>query len=404
MAKHRIVIVGGGFGGIKVALELAEDPRFNITLISDHPDFRVYPTLYHTATGGSRRVASIPLTEIFAGKHINIIQDSVVSLDRQARTVTTAVNHTVSYEALVLALGVQTNYFNIEGLPEYSFGIKTLAEAERLKAHLHQQMLDDKRPDLNYVVIGGGPTGIELAGALPSYLKRIATRHGLPKRAIHVDLVEAAPRLVPRMPKDVSRRIARHLRHIGVHVELNKAVQAQTADALMVNNKPIRSHTVIWTAGVTNSPFFASQGFQLAPNKKVRVDQFLQSEPGIYVIGDNADTPYSGLAQVALGDGEFVAHNLIRLANKLEPIPYRAKKPVYAMPAGPKWAAVLWGKFRIYGRLGWWLRSLADLVAYHDYEPWHLATRRWLALDDQEDLCPECGGKLARTLYESGEI
>ncbi len=404
MAKHRVVIVGGGFGGVKVALELADDARFHITLVSDHADFRVYPSLYHTATGGSQRVSSIPLTEIFADKGVHLIQDSVVSIDRKARTITTAVHHTIDFEALILALGVQTNYFNISGLQEYAFGIKTLDEAEKLKAHLHQQMIDEKRLDLNYVVIGGGPTGIELAGALPSYLSRIARQHDLPKRAVHVDLVEAAPRLLPRLPKDISRRVARHLRHVGVRIELNKAVQAQTADTLMVNNKPIRSHTVIWTAGVTNNPFFAEQGFQLAPNKKVRVDQFLQTEPGIYVVGDNADTAYSGTAQVALGDGVFVAHNLMRLANKLEPVPYKAKKPIYVMPAGPKWAAVLWGNFRIYGRIGWWLRRVADLIAYHDYEPWQMATRRWAAEGEEESMCPQCGGKVARELYRSGEI
>lgn len=405
--KHRVVIVGGGFGGIKTALELAEDERFHITLISDHADFRVYPTLYHTATGGSRRVSSIPLTEIFHNKRVHLIQDKVVSLDRKARTVTTAVKHVVGYEALVLAMGVQTNYFNIEGLEQYSFGIKTLAEAEELKAHLHKQMIDEKRPDLNYVVIGGGPTGIELAGVLPSYLHKIAKQHGMPKRVIHVDLVEAAPRLVPRMPKDISRRIRRHLRRQGVNIYLKKTVQAETADALMVNNKPIRSHTVIWTAGVTNNPFFSEQGFQLAPNKKVRVDQFLQTEPGIYVIGDNADTPYSGLAQVALGDGAYVAHNLMRLASKIDPVPYKAKKPIYVMPAGHGWAAVLWGKVRIYGWIGWSLRRLADLVAYHDYEPWWLATKRWMAEADKEEPCPNCAeqdDKLSRMMYESGEV
>lgn len=404
MGKHRIVIVGGGFGGIKTALELCEDDRFHVTLVSDHSDFRVYPTLYHTATGGSRQVSSIPLTEIFDGKRVHIIQDKVVGLDRKARTITTTVGHTLGYEALVLAMGVQTNYFGIEGLKQYSFGIKTLAEAEELKAHLHQQMIDENRPDLNYVVIGGGPTGIELAGALPGYLRKIAKKHGLPKRKIHVDLVEAAPRLVPRMPKDISRRIARHLRRQGVRVYLKRSVQAQTADALMVNNKPIRSHTVVWTAGVTNNPFFSEQSFQLAANKKVRVDQFLQTEPAIYVIGDNADTPYSGLAQTALRDGAYVAHNLMRLANKLDPEPYTAKKPIYVLPAGPKWAAVLWGRFRIYGRVGWWLRRSADLIAYHDYEPWWLATRRWIAESDrEEESCHHCDDKLDRVMYESGE-
>ncbi len=226
---------------------------------------------------------------------------------------------------------------------------------------------------------------------------------GLKKRKIHVDLIEAAPRLVPRMPKDVSRAITRNLRKQGVSVYTKTAVQAQTADALMVNNKPIRSHTVIWTAGIANNPFFKDHDFQLTRNGKVRVDQYLQAEPGIYVIGDNADTPYGGMAQTALYDGKFVAANLQRILGNQDPHPYRAKKPVYVLPAGPRWAAVLWGKVRINGRLGWTLRSFADLMLYRDYLPWTLAVKRWRSLDDSEDFCKSCGGETARLQYRSGE-
>lgn len=403
MAKHRIVIVGGGFGGIKAALELVEDRRFTVTLISDHDDFRVYPTLYQVSTGGAKRIASIPLSEIFAGKSIELVIDTVSGIDKKARTITTASKGVFAYEAIVLGLGVQTNYFNIPGLQEYSYGIKTLNDAEALKRHLHQQLTDNKRPDLNYVVIGGGPTGIELAGALPSYLKKITKQHGMKKRKIHVDIVEAAPRLVPRMPKDISKAITRNLRKQGVTVHVKTAVQAQTADALMIGNKPIRSHTVIWTAGVSNNPFFKEQDFQLARNSKVRVDQYLQAEPGIYVIGDNADTPYSGMAQTAIYDGKFVAANLQRIASKQDPVSYVAKKPIYVLPAGPKWAAVLWGKVRVYGWLGWVLRSLADLVQYKDYLPWQLAIKRWAALDDSEETCPYCNDEFTKLNYLSGE-
>ncbi len=390
MAKHRVVIVGGGFGGVKTALELSDDARFHITLITDQTDFRYFPTLYRTATGGSKRISSIPLSEIFAGKRVHLLHDAVTGIDRQARTVTTKIGHTVGYEALVIGLGVRTNYFHIEGLPELSYGIKTIDDAVALKSHLHEQLVADHRPDLNYVVIGGGPTGIELAGELPAYLKYIAKQHGMARRAIHVDLIEAAPRLLPRLPKDLSRRIARRLRKLGVKLYLGTTVQAQTADALMVGGKPIRSHTVIWTAGVANHPFFAEHDFQLAKNGKVRVDQYLQSETGVYVIGDNADTPFSGMAQTALHDGRFVAQNLKRLASKQDAKPYVAKKPVYVFPAGPHWAAVLWGRVRLYGRLGWIMRSLADLIAYHDYEPWQLASKLWVAAGDSEETCPIC--------------
>lgn len=390
MKKQHVVIVGGGFGGIKLALALVDDQRFHVTLITDRSDFRNYPTLYLTATGGKRLISSIPIDELFAGKSIDIMIDPIASLDRKAKTVTTKSNQTVAYDALVLALGVVTNYFGIKGLEEYSYTIKSTEGAEAFKQHLHQQLVDTNKPDLNYVVVGGGPTGIELAGALPSYLKTMVKHHGLGKRKIHVDLVEAAPRLLPRSPKDVSRRVKRHLRRIGVRLYLKTVVQAQTADALMVGGRPLRSHTVIWTAGVMNHSFFAEQGFQIAANKKVRVDQFLQSEPGIYVIGDNADTPYSGMAQTALYDGMFVAKNLKRLASNQPAKAYVAKQPVYVFPAGPNWAAVQWGRLKIYGRLGYWLHSAADLIAYHDYEPWWKASRRWAALDDSEETCPYC--------------
>lgn len=404
MAKHRVVIVGGGFGGIKAALELCEDRRFDVTLISDHDDFRVYPTLFQVSTGGAAKIASIPLSEVFSAKNVEIKIDSVTAIDKKGHTVTTASGQTIAFDAVIFALGVRTNYFGISGLAEYSYGIKTLADAEKLKAHLHHQICEERNYDHNYVVIGGGPTGVELAGALPKYIKTIAKNQKLRKKKVHVDLIEAAPRLVPRMPKDVSRAITRNLRKEGVKIYTNTAVQAQTADALMVNNKPIRSHTVIWTAGVANHPFFAEQDFQLARNGKVRVDQYLQAEAGIYIIGDNADTPYSGMAQTALYDGKFVAHNLQRIASKQDPKPYVAKKPIYVLPAGPRWAAVLWGKVRVFGILGWLLRSAADLVQYHDYLPLNRAVDRWAALDDEEDFCPHCGNQMAKLKYLSGEL
>lgn len=394
-ALYKVVVVGGGFAGVKAALELCEKPGFSITLISDYDHMRIYGSLYLTATGGSKRVSTLPLGEIFAEKRVEVVYDQVIKLGRENHCVTTKSGQSFPYNALILAIGVKTNYFGIEGLKEYSFGIKSLEEAVELKRHLHQQLIDEGRQDLNYVVVGGGPTGVELAGVLPSYIKAISKYHNLRERKIHVDLIEAAPRLLPKMPRDLSFRVTRHLRKLGIKIYLKTAVQAQTADALMAHGKPIRSHTVIWTAGNSNNPFFSEQGFQLTGTGKVRVDQFLQAEPGIYVLGDNADTAYSGMAQTALYDGHFVAQNLMRIARKKDPRPYIPKKPIYVMPAGPKWAAVLWGPLRVYGRVGWGLRRAADFIAYRDYEPWNLAFKHFLAEGDKEEYCPLCADDLA---------
>jgi NADH dehydrogenase len=173
MSKEKVLILGGGFGGVKAALELAGDDHFEVTLVSDHPSLRYYPTLFHIATGGSRSNANLPFDTLFADKKLTVYIDKALSIDRKSKTISTAGKVTLPYDSLILGLGVITNYFGISGLKEFAFGIKTTHEAERFKAHLHQQMLEDGRPDLNYVIVGAGPTGIELAGALPAYLRQI---------------------------------------------------------------------------------------------------------------------------------------------------------------------------------------------------------------------------------------
>lgn len=388
--KEKVLIVGGGFGGVKAALGLADDPHFQVTLLSDSPELRYYPTLYHTATGGKRANSSIPLADIFQGKTVTLQRGTAVTLDRQAKALVTSQGDRYDYDTLILSLGVVTNYFGIPGMEEHSYTIKSQAEVARFKAHLHRQLTDDRQPDLNYVIVGAGPTGIELAGALPGYLREIMHNHGLSPRQIHVDLIEAAAQLLPRLPKHASKRVARQLRKLGVRLYIGSTVQAASATELTVNGKPIRSHTVVWTAGVTNHPFFASNHFVMMGRGKVGVDMYLQAEPNIYVIGDNANTPYSGLAQTALRDGTFVAQNLHRQAAGHSPKPYTAKAPITVIPAGPRWAAVIWGKLRIYGWPGYLIREAADFIGFHDLEPWPQATAQYLTAFGQEDNCPVC--------------
>src|SRR6478752_5227003 len=153
MKKEKVLIVGGGFGGVKAALELGKDSRFEVTLLSETNHFRYYPTLYHAATGGKRQNAIIPLAELFADSPVQVLQGRATILDRKAKTITTDKDETLAYETLILALGVVTNYFGIPGLPEFSYSIKSADQVERFKHHLHQQLIDDRKPDLNYVIV-----------------------------------------------------------------------------------------------------------------------------------------------------------------------------------------------------------------------------------------------------------
>lgn len=390
MTKQKVLIVGGGFGGVKAALGLADDPRFDTTLLSDNTHFRYYPTLYHAATGGRMAGSSIPLSNILGRDPVEIVQGEATTLDRRARTVTTKDGRVMPFDILVISLGVRPNYFGIQGLDEFAYGIKSPEDAAKFKAHLHQQLFAEHKPDLNYVIAGGGPTGVELAGALPAYLKEIMAKHGIKDRKIHVDLVEASPRLVPTLPKDASRAVARRLRKLGVKLYLGKMVQGETADELTVSGKSIQSHTVIWTAGVANHPFFKDNNFPLMGHGKVAVDIYLQAEPNIFVIGDNANTPYSGLAQTAVHDGEFVAKNIQLRADGSDLKSYVAKRPTTAIPVGPGWAVLNRGKFNLYGRLAWLMRDAADFAAFNDYEPLFEASKQWLLGFDSEEECQVC--------------
>jgi NADH dehydrogenase len=390
MTKEKILIVGGGFGGVKAALELADNGHFHVTLLTEYPTFRYYPTLYHTATGGSRASSEIKLETIFRNKRITVRQGTAVTLDRKTKTIMTADKEVLEYDTLILGLGVITNYFSIPGLEQYAYGIKSNKDALKLKSHIHQQLMDTKQPDLNYLIVGAGPTGIEIAGALPAYLDQVMRKHGLPPRKYNVRLIEAAPRLLPRMSKSTSRAVRRRLRRLDIKLHLGKVVQGQTADSLMVSGKPLKSHTVIWTAGVTNHPFFSNNNFVLMNRGKVATDVYLQAEPDIFVIGDNANTPYSGLAQTAVRDGAFVAHNLRRRAKGRDMRAYKPKAPISVIPAGPHWASVDYKKWHLHGRLGWLLREAADFVAFKDLESWPKAAHQWSTEFTEEESCPFC--------------
>lgn len=395
MKKQEVVIVGGGFGGVKSALELAGHPAFHVTLVADKPFFEYYPMMYHTATGGSKIVSTMPLGEIFKGKRINIIISEAQKLQRKNKTLRLKNGQKLPYDILILALGNVANYFNIPGMAEYSYNIKSLHGAEKLKQHLHDNLMDPIHRDDRYIIIGGGPTGVELAGALPGYIKYLRKRHGIKGRSKpRIELVEAAPRLMPRMPHSVSRALAKRLRKLGVRLHFKKPVQSESADTLLLDGKPIRTKTVIWTAGITNNPFFKNNNFQLAENGRVQVDQLMQAWPGIFVIGDNADTKYTGMAQTALHDALYISKNLKRWAAGKQPHAYKPKRPIYITPAGKGWAVVAWGSLHLYGRIGWWLRKAADWIGYRDVEPWWKATDRLLADRLREDNCLICATKI----------
>ena len=390
MSKQKIVIVGGGFGGVKAALNLVNNPELDVTLVCPNDNFRYYPSIFKIAVGKSRLVASIPLREIFKDTNLHILKDNVVSIDRKTKTLVTAKNLSVAYDKVIFALGAITNYFSIPGMEEFSFNIKSEDGAEKFKNHIHDQLLKTKEPELNYVIVGGGPTGIELAGALDQYLKTVLEKHKITDSKYHIDLIEAKPYLMPRMTKKIGDRFESRLKKLGIRVYTNATVQGEDANELIVNNKPIRTHTVVWTAGIANNPFYKQNDFVLMKNGLVAVDMYLQAEPNIFVIGDNANTPFSGMAQTALNDADFVSTNILRSLREAKLHPYKPKRPFSVVPVGANWAGLNWGKINFYGFIASLIREVADLRGFSDIEPIPKALRQLVRENESYETCKIC--------------
>lgn len=384
----KVTIVGGGFGGVKTALELARNKKNHITLISDKPDFQYYPALYGTATGKSHLQSWVALGKIFANRpNVDVIIDAAVKLDPAKKTIKGESGEVYTYNLLVLALGSITTYFGIKGLDTYSYGIKSAEEIHQLKQHLYHAMFEERVMEKDYVIVGAGPTGVELASAMRAYIERLRKDYHLADHKIRINLVEAAPRVLPRMSETTSRKVTARLKKLGVHVMTDQKVEEQTADALIVNGRPIKSHTVIWTSGVANSPFYQANDkhFAFAKNGKIVVDEHMRAFKDVHVIGDNAFTAYSGLAQTALHDAIFVAHNLERKQAGKKRKLYHAKLPPVVVPVGENWAVFEWRKLRFYGWFASLIRQVADMVGYSDILPFGQALGVWHAQRVMED-------------------
>lgn len=383
-----VTIVGGGFGGVKAALELIKDEKNEITLITDKPDFQYYPALFSTATGYRHLQSWVPLGVIFAGKpNIRIVLDTVTRIDPETKTLTGTSGATYEYNKCIMALGMVTTYFGIKGLDTYAYGIKSAEEIKRLKQHIFTDIAEHRRLDKNYVIVGAGPTGVELAAALGVYIRRLCERFKVSGRGLKIELIEAAPRILPRMSEKASRKAEKRLKELGVTVQTGKAVEAATANDLVVSGKHIDSRTVIWTSGVANNPFFKdnAEHFNLAGNGRVEVDEYMRAGKDLYVIGDNANTPYTGLAQTALHDALFVTNNLQRQKKRQQPKKYKAVKPPVIVPVGHGWALLEWHGITVSGRLASMLRRAADFIGYSDILPLGHALGVWRASYEMED-------------------
>lgn len=382
MTKAKIVIVGGGFGGINLAKKLSSKD-VEVVLIDKNNYHTFQPLLYQVATGGLEPSnIAYPIRRIFRNKkNVRFKMANVTNINLENNTLITNIG-TITYDYLVIATGSTNNFFNFEPIKSDFLALKTVTEALDIRSSLMQSLeqlntidadnLKDKT--INISVIGAGPAGVEVAGALAEMKKKV-----LPKdfpefdfTKMHIYLFEAGDKVLAGMSSESSKASLEYLQKMGVKVMLNAMVKDFDKHKIYLDNgTEYESANVIWTAGVKAAPVEGIPSKNLASNRIV-VNEFNQfvDYPNAFAIGDVAthmtDKDPKGLpmlAQVAIQQAEHLAKNILRLTNNQTMVPFEYNNKGIMATVGRNKAVVDLPKFKFQGVLAWFVWMFVHLMS-----------------------------------------
>lgn len=380
--KKHIIAVGGGFASVKLALELSNNPNFEITLISPHDQLEYHGALYRSATGRSPLEVVLPFREIFGqDSNVTIVNDFVTDLRAQTKEIKGQSGRVYSYDALVLGLGYEIEYYGIRGMREHAESIYTIFDTINLRNALRDKLIDRAAQNINVVMIGAGPTGIEAASDLELFSRIVADKYGVEPAKPSVKILDRATRILPTLFPEVSEIAMRRLDELGVDTQLGVEVDYCTASHVTLKDKSvIPADIIIWSAGSRASSFFERYPdiFSLDERKRVQVNEYLQANsPDIYVLGDSASTKYSGMAQTAINDAVQLADNFKRYSAGEKIVEYKETLPIYVVPIGHEWAVAQVGDKISVGSEGWKIRRDADYFVLSSFLPEDIAKIHW---------------------------
>lgn len=327
---RKVVIVGAGFAGLKAGLRLAKDSRLEI-LIIDRRNYHLFqPLLYQVAMAAlSPAEIAFPIRSIFSTKkNVKVQLGNVKSVDLANKSIKTN-QESVNYDYLILACGAKHSYFNHPDWEEFAPGLKTLEQATEIRRRVllayelaeKEKDIEKQKQLLTFVVVGGGPTGVELAGALGEMSRFTLARdfRSIKPDRTRVILLEAGPRILASFPEPLSDHAARDLESLGVQIWTSSRVTTITESGVNLGNEKIAANTVIWAAGVQPSSLNKSLQSELDQQGRVLInaDLSLPKHPEVFVLGDQSHFPTSdgkglpGLAPVAMQQGLWAAENIL---------------------------------------------------------------------------------------------
>lgn len=421
-SRPRVVIVGAGFGGLWAAKILAGTTVDGWVL--DRNNYHSFlPLLYQVAAAELEPEDIIYPVRSILHKHpnINFHLAEVTGIDTAHRMVRTHAQ-SLPYDYLILSVGSKAHYYSVTGAAEHAFPLKTLEDAVLLRNHIlcrfeaatiepdakiRQQML-------TFTIVGGGPTGVEFAGALAELVRNPLVRDypDLDISQVHILLLEATNRLLTGLPERLNTYALKRFTRMGIDVQLNSTVSQITSQSVVLKDgRVIPTETVVWTAGVRGEGLPQSWDFPTRPNGQVDVLPTLQvpDHPEIYVIGDLAHVEQDGhplllIAPVATQEGEWAARNILRQIAGTEPQPFRYHDPGMMVTTGrnsavvqlagrsftgfPAW--VIWLSVHLYRLIGFRNRLLVLINWAWDYLFFDRVVRLILPLPGNEPLGKGC--------------
>ena len=395
---HRVVIVGGGFGGLSAAQALA-GADVDVTLIDRRNHHLFQPLLYQVATASlSTSEIAWPIRHILRKRSdVRTLLGTVTGVDTAARTVTLEDGTLVPYDSLIIATGARHAYFGHDEWEQFAPGLKTLEDATTIRRKLllafeaAERETDPARREalLTFVIIGAGPTGVEMAGAIVD-LARVTLRGQFRSFApgdARVVLIEGGKRVLANFREELSDYSLRSLRDLGVEVELGAAVTEVDADGVVYGGKRLDAETIIWAAGVQASPAAKWLGVESdrAGRVKVESDLSVPGHPEIFVIGDTATItmadgkPVPGVGDAAKQGGKHAAGIIkARLVQNTSKTPFVYQHAGDLATIGKRAAVIDFGWIQLTGWPAWWAWGIAHIYFLIDTKNRLFVALSWL--------------------------
>jgi NADH dehydrogenase len=381
MDEHHVVVVGAGFGGLEAVHRLAGAP-VRITVIDRRNHHLFQPLLYQVATAalGTAEIAW-PIRHLLRRRReVTTLLGEVAGVDAERREVKLADGDAIPYDTLILATGSRHAYFGHDEWEPFAPGLKTLEDATTIRRHILLAFEEAERESdparrvalLTFVIIGGGPTGVELAGTIAELARETLRQdfRSIDTRETRVVLIEAGPRLLAAFPDDLSDYAKKALERLGAEVKLGQPATACDQDGVTFGGERLDAGTITWAAGVAASPAAAWLG---APQDRagrviVAPDLTVPGRPEIFVIGDTAAVkdekgePVPGIAPAAKQQGGYAARVIKeRLAKAPIPPPFRYRHAGSLATIGKRAAVIDFGWIKLRGVIAWWIWGIAHI-------------------------------------------